>query len=119
LTATTIAGLNALRSADAEVAAPALLAGAKAHGSIDHVRLKVILRHLDEVGASEADRRYVLSHLVGPPDMQEAMSRVHDLTTAQETYRLASLMIDPEKPGESDWLAELRRRLRALAAKLG
>jgi uncharacterized membrane protein YebE (DUF533 family) len=115
---TTLAGLTALRSADAEVAGPALLAGAKAHGPIDQAHLKIILQHLDEVGATDADHRYVLAHLTGPPDMQEMFSRVHDLTTAQETYALAATMIDQDKPAERDWLAELRRRLGEIVARL-
>jgi uncharacterized membrane protein YebE (DUF533 family) len=113
----TLAGLNALRAADAEVAAPALLAAAKAHGRIDHAHLKVILAHLDEVGASQEDRRYVLAHLTDPPDDREMLSRVHDRATAQETYSIAALMIDPEQPKERAWLAELQLRLREIAAR--
>src|SRR6185437_13453830 len=104
--------MNALRAADAEVAARALLAGAKTHGPIDLARLKLILQHLEEIGASAADRTYVLAHLGDPIDIQDLMAAVHDVTTAQETYHLAASMIDPEAPREREWLAALRGQLR-------
>jgi len=117
LTPGTLAGMNALRAADAEVGARALLAGAKAHGPIDLARLKLILKHLDEIGASAADRTYVLAHLQDTTDMQDLLNAVHDRTTAQETYHLAAAMIDPETPREREWLAELHGRLRECAAR--
>lgn len=117
LTATTLAGMNALRAADAEVAARALLAGAKAHGPIDLAHLKLILQHLDEIGASAADRAYVLAHLRDATDIRDLVNAVHDVTTAQETYHLAAAMIDPETPREREWLADLRGRLRERAKR--
>ena len=117
LTDATLAGLNALRAADAEVAARALLAGAKAHGPIDLARLKLILRHLEEIGATAADRDYVLAHLRDKTDMQDLVNAAHDRTTAQETYYLAASMVDPGAPSEAAWLAELRGRLRERATR--
>jgi len=113
----TLAGMNALRAADAEVAARALLAGAKAHGPIDLAHLKLILQHLDEIGATAADRTYVLAHLRDQTDLEELLNAVHDRTTAQETYHLAASMIDPAKAQEAEWLAALRDRLRERVAR--
>ena len=117
LAPTTLASLNALRAADAEVGARALLAGAKTHGPINLACLKVILQHLDEIGASAEDRLYVLAHFGDPADMPDLLAPVHDLATAQETYHLAALMSDANAPREREWLAALRGQLRERAAR--
>jgi uncharacterized membrane protein YebE (DUF533 family) len=111
LAGTTVATLNALHGADAEVIAHAMLSAAKAHGPIDPPRLKLIMQHLHDAGASDEDQDFVLQHLAGPPDIADVAAHVHDPATALEAYVVSTLMIDPEVPAEDAYLAELERRL--------
>lgn len=110
--APTAADVQALVSTDGEqLALRAMIAAAKADGTIDQSEMTRILGQLksDEVSAEE--RRFVLDEIGKPLDAREIARDVRSPAQAAEVYAASLLAIDIDSEAEREYLRGLAQAL--------
>jgi uncharacterized membrane protein YebE (DUF533 family) len=90
----------------------AMINAAKADGQIDGGEMQRIIGRLEEAGADNEARDFVLQELKKPLDLEGLVSRVSDPTLAAEVYAASLLAIEVDTPAERDYLQRLAAGLR-------
>lgn len=89
----------------------AMIAAAKADGTIDPEERQKILGRLSEGGLSNEEREYLDRELTGPLDIDKVVNSATGPEHAIELYAASLLAIDPDHPAERAYLEMLAARL--------
>lgn len=111
LTAGTLAAVQDLQAADAEVLLRAMVAAAKADGVVDGEERRRIFLQMRAMGVTAQEREQIQNLLEAPQDVEDLLRRVHSPEMAEEVYVASLLVIQGESSVERDYLAVLARRL--------
>jgi uncharacterized membrane protein YebE (DUF533 family) len=90
----------------------AMINAAKADGEIDQNERSRILSKLDEVGATDEERRFVEAEMKKPRDIAALASEVHGKPdVAAQVYAASLLAFDVDTQAEEDYLLQLAAQL--------
>jgi uncharacterized membrane protein YebE (DUF533 family) len=89
----------------------AMIAAAKADGTIDEQEKARILGKVDEDGTTEAERRLVDEELRRPTNIASLVVEVPNQVVAAEVYGASLLAIDIDTDEEKAYLRELAKQL--------
>jgi uncharacterized membrane protein YebE (DUF533 family) len=89
----------------------AMISAAKADGQIDGGEVQRIVGKLEEDGAGDEARGFVLDELRRPQDLDTLLREVDSKETAVEIYGASLLAIEVDTPAERDYLRHLAERL--------
>jgi uncharacterized membrane protein YebE (DUF533 family) len=89
----------------------AMINAAKADGQIDAEEKARLFDRLGQVSLSEEERDFLFSELARPMDTEGLVREATTPAMAAQIYAASLLAIDPDKPAEKTYLAELARRL--------
>ena len=90
----------------------AMIAAAKADGTIDQQEMRGILDRLEQAGAGPDERAFVMTEIGKPLDLDGLVAKVTDRALAPDVYAASLMAIDVDTAEEQAYLA-------ALADKLG
>ena len=96
----------------------AMINAAKADGQIDEDERARILDRLNEAGASEEERAFVLAEMQKPMETEAIVAAVGDPGTAMEVYSASLLAIKVDTPAERGYLQSLAQALKLDPATL-
>ncbi|WGF89296.1 DUF533 domain-containing protein [Marinivivus vitaminiproducens] len=105
------AGADAADEAAAHVVVRAMITAAKADGAVDDEELQALLGRIEEAGANEDDRAFLLAQMQAPLDVESLVREVQDHSAAIEVYTASLLAIEIDTPTERDYLRDLAHRL--------
>ncbi len=97
--------------AKALLLAKAMIAAAKADGTIDEDEQLNILNSLAEAGVSSAARSWVEQEMAAPMDLDALVAEVSDPQLASEVFTASLMAITVDTDAERSYLAELAARL--------
>jgi uncharacterized membrane protein YebE (DUF533 family) len=97
--------------ASAELLLRAMINAAKADGQIDGSEMNQILLKLDEAGADQEAKDFVLAEMRRPLDLDGLVARVRTPGLAAAVYAASTMAIKVDTPAEQNYLAQLATRL--------
>ena len=97
--------------ASAELLLRAMINAAKADGQIDGNEMNKILSKLDEAGADQEAKDFVLAEMRGPLDLDALVAGARTPGLAAAVYAASTMAIKVDTPAEQNYLAQLARRL--------
>ena len=89
----------------------AMINAAKADGQIDGAELQRIVGKLEEAGADDEARQFVMRELQKPLDVEGLAGQVRSPEVAAEVYAASLLAIEVDTPAERDYLRRLATSL--------
>jgi uncharacterized membrane protein YebE (DUF533 family) len=89
----------------------AMISAAKADGLIDGGEMQRIGGRLEQAGADQEARDFVLAELQKPPDLEGLTRAVHSPEVAAQLYAASLLAIEVDTAAERDYLRRLAGRL--------
>jgi uncharacterized membrane protein YebE (DUF533 family) len=89
----------------------AMINAAKADGQIDGTELQRIVGKLQEAGADQDAREFVMAELRKPLDLEGLTGQVRTPALAAEVYAASLLAIEVDTPAERDYLVRLANGL--------
>jgi uncharacterized membrane protein YebE (DUF533 family) len=89
----------------------AMISAAKADGVIDAGEMQRIGSRLEEAGADQEARDFVLAELQKPPDLEGLTRTAHSPEVAAQLYAASLLAIEVDTAAERDYLRRLANRL--------
>ena len=98
--------------ASAELLLRAMINAAKADGQIDGNEMNKILSKLDEAGADQEAKDFVLAEMRRPLDLDSLVAGVRTPGLAAAVYAASTMAIQVDTPAEQNYLAQLASRLR-------
>ena len=98
--------------ARAELLLRAMINAAKADGQIDGTEMNNILGKLDEAGAGQDAKDFVLAEMRRPLDLDGLVAGVNSPDTAAAVYAASVMAIRVDTPAEQTYLSQLATRLR-------
>ncbi len=98
--------------ARAELLLRAMINAAKADGQIDGTEMNNILGKLDEAGAGQETKDFVLAEMRRPLDLDGLVAGVNSPDTAAAVYAASVMAIKVDTPAEQNYLGQLATRLR-------
>ncbi|MGF1476162.1 MAG: tellurite resistance TerB family protein [Geminicoccaceae bacterium] len=100
----------------AQLVLTSMITAAKADGQIDKDEMDRIVGKLQENGAEDSERQFVLEEMNKPFDPQGLISRVNDPETAAQVYAATFLAIEVDTPEERRYVEQLGQGLNLDAA---
>ena len=97
--------------ASAELLLRAMINAAKADGQIDGNEMNKILSKLDEAGADQEAKDFVLAEMRRPLDLDSLVAGVRTPGLAAAVYAASTMAIQIDTPAEQNYLAQLASRL--------
>lgn len=97
--------------ASAELLLRAMINAAKADGQIDGTEMNNILSKLDEAGASQETKDFVLAEMRRPLDLDSLVAGVTSPGLAAAVYAASTMAIKVDTPAEQNYLSQLASRL--------
>ena len=97
--------------ASAELLLRAMINAAKADGQIDGTEMNNILAKLDEAGASQETKDFVLAEMRRPLDLDSLVADVTSPGLAAAVYAASTMAIKVDTPAEQNYLSQLASRL--------
>ena len=97
--------------ASAELLLRAMINAAKADGQIDGTEMNNILTKLDEAGASQETKDFVLAEMRRPLDLDSLVADVTSPGLAAAVYAASTMAIKVDTPAEQNYLSQLASRL--------
>ena len=97
--------------ARAELLLRAMINAAKADGQIDGTEMNNILGKLDEAGAGQETKDFVLAEMRRPLDLDGLIAGVNSPDTAAAVYAASVMAIKVDTPAEQNYLGQLATRL--------
>jgi uncharacterized membrane protein YebE (DUF533 family) len=98
--------------ARAELLLRAMINAAKADGQIDGTEMNNILGKLDEAGAGQDAKDFVLAEMRRPLDLDGLVAGVNSPDTAAAVYAASVMAIRVDTPAEETYLSQLAARLK-------
>ena len=98
--------------ASAELLLRAMINAAKADGQIDGNEMNKILSKLDEAGADQEAKDFVLAEMRRPLDLDSLVAGARTPGLAAAVYAASTMAIQVDTPAEQNYLAQLASRLR-------
>jgi len=95
----------------AQLVLQAMISAAKADGQIDQREMQRIVGRLEEGGASDEARAFVLEEMQRPADLDRLIGEARTPEVAVELYAASLLAIEVDTPAERDYLRRLAQRL--------
>lgn len=95
----------------AQLILQAMITAAKADGQIDGSEMERIVGRLEQDGADDAARAFVLEEMRAPPDLDRVVSAVDSPELAVKVYAASLLALEVDTPAERDYLRRLAERL--------
>ncbi|WGF89297.1 tellurite resistance TerB family protein [Marinivivus vitaminiproducens] len=92
---------------EAHVVIQAMISAAKADGAIDGKEMQAIMGRLEQAGASDEERNFVLSEMAKPIDLNGLIASVKTPKLAAEVYTASIMAINVDTPAEQDYLRRL------------
>jgi uncharacterized membrane protein YebE (DUF533 family) len=89
----------------------AMINAAKADGQIDGAEMQRIVGKLEEAGADDEARQFVLRELQKPLDLEGLAAQVRSPQVAAQVYAASLLAIEVDTPAERDYLRRLATSL--------
>jgi uncharacterized membrane protein YebE (DUF533 family) len=89
----------------------AMIAAAKADGQIDGGEMQRITGRLEQAGADQEARDFVMAELQKPLDLEGLTREIHSPEVGAEVYAASLLAIEVDTPAERDHLRRLANRL--------
>ena len=89
-----------------------MINAAKADGQIDGNEMNNILSKLDEAGADQEAKDFVLAEMRRPLDLDSLVAGVRTPGLAAAVYAASTMAIQVDTPAEQNYLAQLASRLR-------
>lgn len=102
----------AVPESDADVVVRAMISAAKADGAIDGKEMQTIMGRLEEAGASDEERNYVLTEMSKPLDLDSLVASVTSPKQAAEIYAASLMAINVDTPAEQDYMRRLGEGLK-------
>jgi uncharacterized membrane protein YebE (DUF533 family) len=90
----------------------AMINAAKADGQIDGGEVQRIAGRLEQAGADQEARDFVMAELQKPLDLEGLTREVHGPELAAEVYAASLLAIEVDTPAEQAYLRDLAQRLK-------
>ena len=90
----------------------AMITAAKADGQIDGGEMQRIVAKLEEGGAGDEARRFVLDEMQGPADPSRLIGEIRSPEVAVEVYAASLLAIEVDTAAERDYLRDLAEGLK-------
>ena len=97
--------------ASAELLLRAMINAAKADGQIDGTEMNHILGKLDEAGADQEAKDFVLAEMRRPLDLDSLVADVRTPGLAAAVYAASTMAIKVDTPAEQNYLSQLASRL--------
>jgi uncharacterized membrane protein YebE (DUF533 family) len=97
--------------ASAELLLRAMINAAKADGQIDGTEMNAILTKLDESGADEETKSFVLEEMRRPLDLDGLVAGARSPGLAAAVYAASTMAIKVDTPAERSYLDQLASRL--------
>ena len=97
--------------ASAELLLRAMINAAKADGQIDGTEMNKILSKMDEAGADQDAKDFVLEEMRRPPDLDGLVAGARTPGLAAAVYAASTMAIKVDTPAEQNYLAQLASRL--------
>ena len=97
---------------NAQVILRAMINAAKADGQIDQVEIQRITGQLEEFGADDEARSFVLQEMGKPIDINNIIKDVHNSQLGAQVYAASLLAIRVDTPAEKQYMVELADGLR-------
>ena len=94
----------------AQLVLRAMINAAKADGQIDQGEMQRIVGRLEEAGADDEARAFVLDEMRKPEDLDGLLRDVRSPEVAVEVYAASLLAIEVDTPAERDYLRRLAER---------
>jgi uncharacterized membrane protein YebE (DUF533 family) len=95
----------------AQLVLRAMISAAKADGQIDQGEVQRIVGKLEEDGASDEARAFVLEEMRRPADLDRLIGEARDPEVAVEVYAASLLAIEVDTPAEREYLRRLAQDL--------
>jgi uncharacterized membrane protein YebE (DUF533 family) len=89
----------------------AMVAAAKADGTIDAMEQQKLFGEVEKLGLDSAAKGYVFDLLNKPVDLESIAGAVATPEQGAEVYLASRLTVDPDQPAERAWLDALAARL--------
>ena len=89
----------------------AMIAAAKADGEIDRDEMQRIVERLEQAGASQEERAFVLAEVAKPLDIDALVAQVAPPVTGADVYAASLLAIEVDTAEEIAYLRRLAERL--------
>jgi uncharacterized membrane protein YebE (DUF533 family) len=105
-------GEEAVLRSRSQILLQAMISAAKADGQIDGREMERILSKLDEAGAEQEAKDFVLAEMRRPLDVDELTSQVEAPDLAAEVYAASLLAIEVDTPAERAYLDRLAGALK-------
>ena len=105
--------------ASAELILRAMINAAKADGQIDGNEMNNILAKLDEAGAGQETKDFVLAEMRGPLDLDGLVAGVRSPGLAAAVYAASMMAIQVDTPAEQNYLGTARHPVADPAAGAG
>jgi uncharacterized membrane protein YebE (DUF533 family) len=90
----------------------AMIGAAKADGHIDAAEQQRIFKQVNELGLDAESKAFVMDELARPLDVDAIAAGATCPETAAEIYAASLIAIDPDRPAEKSYLANLAARMR-------
>ena len=97
---------------NAQVILRAMINAAKADGQIDQIEIQRITGQLEEFGADDEARSFVLQEMGKPNNLQSIIKDVHSPELGAQVYAASLLAIRLDTPAEKHYMTELADGLR-------
>ncbi|MCU0881352.1 MAG: tellurite resistance TerB family protein [Hyphomonadaceae bacterium] len=102
---------TASREAVGKSALRAMIAAMKADGQIEATERARLFDRLGQVSLSDEEKAFLFDELAKPLDMAAVVAGADSAEMAVEIYAASLVAIDPERPAEKAYLADLASRL--------
>lgn len=89
----------------------AMIAAAKADGEVDRDEMQRIVERLEQAGASQEERAFVLAEVAKPLDVDALVAQIAPPVTGADVYAASLLAIEVDTPEEVAYLRRLAERL--------
>lgn len=89
-----------------------MIAAAKSDGHIDSKEQQHILTEVDKMKLPPEQKAIVFEALMKPTDLQSLTQGINNLEQAAELYLASCIAIDPDHPGETEFLKSLANTLK-------
>lgn len=89
-----------------------MIAAAKSDGHIDSKEQQQILTEVDKMKLPPEQKAIVFEALMKPTDLQSLTQGINNLEQATELYLASCVAIDPDHPGETEFLKSLANKLK-------
>ena len=106
------AGAEATQALESQAAVilRGMITAAKSDGEIDQAEREKIIGRMQETGADEATRRWVMDELRRPMDLDRLIDDIQDESLAAQVYVTSLFAIEVDTQAEVDYLRQLAQR---------